>query len=69
MAIGKPGMQVQIFQKPRTEEDPEGIATLVQLLEVEEDTVDGDSVERWQVRFPGETRTYPRMIRFRQGTR
>jgi hypothetical protein len=68
MAIGQRGMQVQIFQKPLTAEDPEGIATLVKLLEVEETTADGYSIERWQVRFPGDRRTYTRRIRLRQVT-
>jgi hypothetical protein len=65
MAIGKPGMHVQIFQKPLTAEDPEGMAILVKLIKVEEETVDGCSIERWQVRFPGDARTYPRLIRLR----
>lgn len=69
MAIGKPGMQVQIFQKPLTAEAPEGLATLVKLITVEETTADGCSIERWQVRFPGDERTYPRRIRLRQVTR
>jgi len=69
MAIGKPGMQVQIFQKPLTAEDPEGIATLVKLIKGEETTADGSNIARWQVRFPGDERTYPRRMRLRQVTR
>jgi hypothetical protein len=56
----KKGDKVRVYQKPLTNEDEEGIATLVKFDSVSE----GYGTERWLVRFEGEESTYPRDVKF-----
>lgn len=54
------GQEVMIYQKPFSEEDREGRAVLVKLLNPDH----GFQMERWEVRFDNEPgQTFPRAIR------
>lgn len=51
------GQWVLIYQKPMTDEDPEGQAVLVNhVMNL------ADGYERWDVRFTGEEETYERTV-------
>ena len=52
----KTGDKVMIYQDPLTEKMPEGEATLLRRIgERQHDGYDGCTLERWRVRFDGET--------------
>jgi hypothetical protein len=54
----KPGDKVMIYQRPITQEDPEGKAKLIE--QIGEDV--GDGLTMWLVKFPDEESTYVRTI-------
>jgi hypothetical protein len=54
-----PGMKVSVFQKPLTDENFEGIATLVKFKHRD----DFDGTERWEVKFDDDPTTYPRIVK------
>ena len=56
------GDSTPIYQRPLTEEGFEGVATLVRLESDWEGRYEGRLVQRWQVRFAGESETYSRSI-------
>lgn len=56
----KAGDKVMIYQKPLTEEDEEGMATLVERTDKGAGEWNGRDVERWLVSFDGDE--YERQI-------
>ena len=58
------GDRVVVYQKPFTDADREGIATLITRSDGND-----DGYERWEIRFPGESEAYYRTVHLRNRLR